>query len=119
METINYNKRVIGEARKANEEKFKTDSKKRLVKNIEKKFQTTMIGSLSSFENVFGELWGHGKTDENLTDEEIYWRAKWEVVRTEVLNNGNHQLRGAIEEVMEYTMTWNRYKTEFILKKNL
>ena len=76
-----------------------------------------MIGSLAHFENTFGELWGHGKLDDNLTNEELYWHDKWEEVRTEILNNGNNQLRAAIDEMAEYTLTWNRHKTNFIIKQ--
>jgi len=111
-----FNRRVLTEARKVNEEKFKDNSKRRMAKNIERKFKTTMIGSLASFEGIFGELWGHGK-EENLTEEEIYWQDKWDEARTEILNNGNNQLRAAIDEIMEYTMSWNRYQTDFIITK--
>jgi hypothetical protein len=112
-----YYSKKISEARKANNERFKEESKKRLVKNIEKKFKTTMIGALASFENVFGELWGIDKEECDLTKEEMMWLNKWNNTRNQILNNGNSQLRAAIEEIMEYTMSWNRYKTDFIVQK--
>jgi hypothetical protein len=117
MENYSYNKRVFDDARKANNEKFKNESKRRLTKNVEKKFKTTMIGALASFENVFGELWGLGKEEDNLNNEELYWKDKWDIARNQVLNNGNSQLRAAIEEITEYSMSWNRYKTDFIIKR--
>ena len=117
MDSYNNNKRILNEARKKNKEKFSDDSKKRLITNIEKKFKTTMIGSLACFEDIFGELWGHNKEGE-LTSEEMYWQQKWEEVRTEVLNNGNNQLRAAVEEITGYTMSWDRYKTDFTFIKN-
>ena len=43
-------------------------SKKRLLNNLEKKFNTTIIGSLSVFEEEFGELWGHGLPNDQLTE---------------------------------------------------
>jgi hypothetical protein len=85
------------------------------MKNIEKKFKTTMIGSLAVFERHFGDIWGHGQQDP--TDEQLEARRLWEQARTEILNNGNTQLRIAQEEVAEYTMTWNRYQTEFIVTR--
>ena len=101
-----------------NKHKFNESSKHRLMKNIEKKFQTTMIGSLACFEEMFGELWGHGTPREDLTPEELYWREKWDNARTEVLNNGNNQLRATTEEISEYTLTWNRHRTDFIVKRS-
>ena len=105
----------LKEARGRNDEKFQDSSKKRLMKNIERKFKTTMIGSLAKFEEEFGYLWGHDKNESNLTAEEVEWRDRWEDARTEVLNNGNNQLRAALEEIDEYTMTWNRFRTDFLI----
>ena len=36
---------------------YKDNSKRRLLNNIKKKFDTTIIGSLAAFEENFGELW--------------------------------------------------------------
>lgn len=88
-------------------------SKKRLIDNLTKKFNTTMIGSISLMEREFGELWGHGKTEEECNREEKYWRKKWNILRTELLNNGNNQLRASINEVGEYTMKWEKYSMTF------
>tara|TARA_Y100000356_G_C11233206_1_gene276212 strand:- start:439 stop:813 length:375 start_codon:yes stop_codon:yes gene_type:complete len=104
------------EIKKKNEESYKENSKKRLINNIDKKFKTTMIGSLAVFEKYFGALWGHG--DSNITDEQKHFRQLWEEARTDILNNGNTQMRIAQEEIAQYSMTWNRYKTEFIVTKD-
>ncbi len=106
-------KKLREQAKKRNEEKYRESSKKRLISNIEKKFKTTMIGSLASFEKYFGELWGHGA--EELTPEELRFRELWEQARTEILNNGNSQLRIAQEEIAQYSMTWNRYHIDFLV----
>ena len=73
-----------------------------------------MIGALAAFENNFGTLWGHGQ--EELTDDQKQFRKIWEETRTEILNNGNSQLRIAQEEIAQYTMTWNRYHVDFVIK---
>jgi hypothetical protein len=66
-----------------------------------KRLRTTMIGSISKFENVFGYLWGHYKgPDEQLTDQEIYFDNMWQDVRNNVLNHGNKQIR-ALEEDLD------------------
>lgn len=66
---------------------------------LTKRFQTTMIGSLFQFEEAFGYLWGFDKDDETLTESEKRFRLKWEDVRYNILNNGNHQLRSAIKDL--------------------
>lgn len=100
--------------RKINEEKYKDNSKKRLLDIIGKKFKTTMIGSLAKFEENFGFLWGHGKNE--LTEQESEFRKIWDNVRTEILNNGNNQLRAAQDEIANHSMSWDKYRTDFIVK---
>ena len=88
-------------------------SKKRLVNNLKKKFETTTIGSLAAFEEAFGFLWGHGLKFSELNEEEQEWRETWNEVRTKILDLGNSNSRGAQSEVSQYTMSWNRYVTQF------
>lgn len=109
-------KQLREEIKKKNQESYKENSKKRLINNIDKKIKTTMIGSLAVFEKYFGSLWGHG--ERSLTEEQKHFRELWEEARTDILNNGNTQMRIAQEEIAQYSMTWNRYKTEFIIKKD-
>jgi uncharacterized protein YdcH (DUF465 family) len=66
---------------------------------LTKRFQTTMIGALFQFEESFGYLWGFDKDEEDLTDNEKYFRLKWEDARYNILNNGNNQLRSAIKDL--------------------
>lgn len=101
--------------RAKNEDKYRDNSKKRLISIIEKKFKTTMIGSLATFEETFGYLWGHG--EQSLSEEQAEFRRMWDEVRTEILNKGNNQLRAAQDEIASYTMTWDKYKTDFIIKQ--
>lgn len=87
-----------------NEEQYRFNSRKRLLANVSKKFRTTMIGALAAFEKRFSQLWEQ--------DEEL--RMLWEEARTEVLDIGNKSLRAAEQEISEYTISWNRYKAEFL-----
>jgi len=96
-------------------ERYALNSKKRLIKNIEKKFKTTMIGALYCIEQEFGDLWDI--TNSNPSSTALQYREKWQKVRTDILNNGNNQLRACLDEIAQYTMTWDRYQTEFIIKK--
>ena len=92
---------------------YQENSKKRLINNIKKKFDTTIIGSLAAFEAEFGYLWGHGKTYAELTEEEQEFRDMWNDVRSKILDNGNFNLRSAQSEISQYTLSWNRYVTKF------
>ena len=113
MAAYDEQKKLREHAKKRNEEKYKDSSKKRLIKNLEKKFKTTMIGALACFEKYFGEMWGHDQDE--LTDEQLRYKELWEQARTEILNNGNSQLRIAQEEIAQYSMTWNRYHIDFLV----
>ena len=54
----------------------------------------------------------------NLSPKEKEYREIWNETRTTILNKGNNQLRAAIEEVSLYSMKWEKYQTEFIIKKD-
>ena len=97
---------------------YKDNSKRRLLNNIKKKFDTTIIGSLAAFEEKFGELWGHGLSIEELDEDQLYWREEWADARSRILDNGNANLRAAQNEIAQYTLSWNRYVTQFNLDRN-
>ena len=97
---------------------YKDNSKRRLLNNIKKKFDTTIIGSLAAFEEKFGELWGHGISIEELDEDQLYWREVWADARSRILDNGNANLRAAQNEIAQYTLSWNRYVTQFNLDRN-
>lgn len=97
-------KKLRDNMKKENDEKYRHNSKKRLIVNISKKFQTTMIGALAAFEKRFGHIW----------DKDVRWRPIWEETRTEVLDIGNKSLRAAEQEISEYTISWDRYQAEFL-----
>lgn len=103
-------------ARADNENKYREGCKKRLLQNIERKFKTTIIGSIAAVEESFGYLWGHGIPEDELTSEQKVFRAKWSDLRTGILNNGNNNLRGAQDEIAQYSTVWEGYRTEFIVK---
>lgn len=105
---------VVRQREKEEEERgrrYDEQSRKRLLRILEKKLTTAFIGAISKFETYFGPLWGHGKDEGDLTRAEAEWREIWNVCRTAVLNNGNNQLRAVQSELVQYTATWNRYET--------
>lgn len=95
---------------------FNERSKTRLKKEIKKKIQTTMIGSLSSIEKYFGFLWGE-ESDDELTKDQIRMRDIFEDMRTEILDKGNIQIRNADAEIESYDVTWNKYQMNLPIKK--
>ncbi len=103
-------------------QKYNESSKRALIKILETKLKTSFIAPLSHFEENFGFLWGHGKKESELTPDELNYRVLWNSIRTNVLNNGNKQIRDMNNELSLYTVTWNRYQLNFkgsdLIKEN-
>lgn len=96
------------------QQRYNESSKEQLLKIIEKKCKTIMIGSISYIEEFFGrELWGYGKTDSERTQEEREVYKLWQDLRTKILNNGNNQIRAIENELKQYDVKWLRYQLEF------
>lgn len=91
-------------------------SKHRLKKEIKKKIQTTMIGSLSSIERYFGFLWGED-SEEELTKDQERMRDIFEDLRTEILDKGNIQIRNADAEIDSYDVSWNKYHINLPIRR--
>ncbi len=67
------------------------NDKQQLLYDLDKRFKTTMIGSIANFEKGFSHLWENEKDE----DRKKYYYELWQDVRDEILNNGNHQARSA------------------------
>lgn len=91
-------------------------STNRLKKEIKKRIQTTMIGSLSSVEKYFGFLWGED-SDSELTAKQEQMREVFEEMRTEILDKGNAQIRNADAEIETYDVTWNKYHINLPIRR--
>ena len=111
-------RRKTEERRCTKDDRYKDNSKRRLLNTVKKKFDTTIIGALAAFEEQFGELWGHGIPEERLDEDQIYWKEAWMEARAKILDNGNANLRAAQNEISQYTLSWNRYVTNFQLRNN-
>jgi hypothetical protein len=77
--------------------------KQDIIKQIETRIKTTMIGSLARFEEAFGEL----------LEQSDQYSDLWYDVRTKILNNGNHQIRLATEELEAFIYGESRTKIHF------
>lgn len=105
-------------ARRANNERYEQHSKETLKRHIKTKLNTTMIGALAKFEDMFGHLWGDKLHEDELTNEQLEFRRAWNIVRTEILNNGNNQLRALFAEIEQYTIRYNKMRYDFVVKKD-
>lgn len=107
-------KKLLRAARERQEipstENYNNRSSERLCNIGSKKIRTTMIGCISEVEKAFGELWGgQNKSYEDMTDNEKDWFDLWQILRKNMLNLGNNQIRAFLNEVSQYTITWNRH----------
>jgi hypothetical protein len=85
-----------------------------IINQVNKRFQTTIIGTLARFEETFGYLWGHD-SDRDLNEKEQKFLEMWEYVRTSILNHGNNQMRYAMDDLIEFVQTEQIYKYDFII----
>lgn len=73
-----------------------------LLKDIETRFKTTMIGSLAKFEQYFGHLW-----DED-SKKGLEYEKLWDQARNAILNNGNNQIRLALEDLTNHLIAGSK-----------
>lgn len=73
-----------------------------IIKDIEKKCTTIMIGSLVRFEKTFKHLW------ENEDEQGDHYYDLWQSVRNDILNFGNHQLRDTVENMYKFFIENNK-----------
>ena len=88
----------------------KEKSKDRLKAAVQKRIKTTMIGSISSIEKIFGDLWGHECEFRTAEQEELY--QVFVELRTEILDNGNLQIRSFENDLQAYEVEWTGYHLE-------
>jgi hypothetical protein len=87
----------------------------KLIKDIEKKCTTIMIGSIARFEKMFGYLW------EDDTEQSDKYYDMWQHARQDILNFGNHHIREAIENLYKHFMNNKdnkEYSYEFRFKND-
>jgi hypothetical protein len=99
-------------------QRYLEQSKERLNKIISTKMRTSFIGALDTFEKNFGHLWGYNnetkETKPRGFEEERFYEL-WQLVRTQVLDKGNNQLRAAQSEISNHIVSWQRYHVDFIM----
>lgn len=78
-----------------------------LIKNLEKKCTTIMIGSLVRFEQKFGYLWN----SEDEAGDRYY--DMWQDVRRDILNFGNHHTRDVVENIYKFFIDDKNEKSNY------
>ena len=105
------------QCKKFTKKRFLQGIKDRLKRIISKKFQTSFIFSIVEFENVFGpELWGYGKSEEELTSAQKMNRQRWNQVRTNILNKGHAQARAVLAEIDLHDFDYSGYHGIFVME---
>lgn len=82
-----------------------------IIKNIETRLRTIMIGSLSRIEKHLSYLWNYGDDPETKDQEDF--SDKWEELRLEILNHGNNQIRSAINDMVTFFNKENKYNYNY------
>lgn len=89
----------------------------KLIKDIEKKCTTIMIGSIARFEKTFSHLW-----DSDTAKSDAYYDT-WQETRHDILNFGNYQIREAMENLYQYFIEKKKsnkqYSYEFHVKNKI
>lgn len=57
------------------------------------RIRTSFIGALDQFEKTFGYLWGEGKDENSLTEQEQEFYEMFLQMRSRILRLGNDQIR--------------------------
>jgi hypothetical protein len=83
----------------------------KIIKDIETRLKTIMIGSISRIENTFGYLWNHG--NEPKTKNQEVFAEKWENLRLSLLNHGNHQIREAVDDLADFFENQKHYSYNY------
>jgi len=92
----------------ANEQRYLEQCRQRLSKIISTKIKTSFIGALDVIEKTFGFLWAENE-DGTRSDEATKFYDLYQQMRTDILNNGNSQIRGAQNEIANHVISWSRY----------
>ncbi len=93
----------------ARDQRSKDVSHDELLRRAKKKIQTTMIGSLSDVENLFGFLWGFGDNNTEPSEEQEHMKEIFEEVRAKILDRGNTQIRELELDFINYEVSRKKY----------
>jgi hypothetical protein len=102
--------------KKARDDKYRQASQDRLAKIAKKKIQTTMIGALSSIEEHLGPLWKVAEGEEMTAEQQAMFDT-YQLIRSEILDKGNTQVRNMDAEIVHYDIKWLKFTLELPVKQ--
>lgn len=70
---------------------------------LEISFNTTAVGILESLEIELGFLWGHGKSTEELSEDELHYREIWYKIRKDIFNKSESAKKISMNKAQKYT----------------
>lgn len=79
-----------------------------LSNHIDKRFTTSIIGSLDIVEKNLGTKWGKDKPISSCSPEELALREIWATIRKSILDHGNNQKRLLLDELKSYSVRWEK-----------
>jgi hypothetical protein len=109
-------KAISDKNKQRNEDRYREVSKKKLMDSVATKMRTIMIGALAKMEAEMGYLWGDNH-DKPLSKFEQDMQVRWQNIRNHILDLGNNNIRAVEQELAQYNMTWERYKTDLIIRR--
>lgn len=86
------------------QKQLENESKRRLLKIVEQKIRTTMIGAICAIEEKWGFLWNDGNPQ---NEEQKEYFMEFQDIRTQILDNGNKQIRNITDEISNYVIRTN------------
>lgn len=81
-----------------------------VLDSVLKRYKTVFIGSVDAIDKIIGViLWGYGKPEEELTDDDRAWLPLRAELRKKILDMGNKNMRDSEDQLSDY---------DFIQKKS-
>ena len=82
-----------------------------LIDSIERRFKTTIIGSLARVEDHLGFVWGHDQ--DMISIDQSDNRQIWQDLREDILDHGNYQLRATLTDIRKFIQDYNKSTVAF------
>ena len=92
-------------------------ARQKVSKTVKTSIMTSVIGALSDFEEFMGELWGHGKPYNQLTEEQKKNRELWLDARDSILRRGSNSVKLSLRDINRCTFSnYQQKKYDIIIK---
>jgi len=83
--------------------------RQRLRRSISVSLETVAIGALVAMEEEMGDLWGHGLSEDELSEEQAVLSETWKEVRERILKRLSDSKRAAFLHLESYTVRSKKF----------